>query len=86
MAERRGADRVMQRQLSEPEPTPPAEGPDPPPDRDPETSERAPAERSIPRADGPSDAALRERQRLWWRERERFEAAQRRKATDEASK
>lgn len=84
MEERGSARRMTQRQLdedrpSEGDPTPPEETQ--PPATEPE--DRGP---TIPRSDVPSDAQLRERQRVWWRERERFEAAQRRARRTEASK
>lgn len=67
----------MQRQLDDETPTTPElsvpEGEPPPPNAAPDV-----VARTIPRRDAPSDAELRERQRIWWSERERFEAAKRR--------
>lgn len=88
MEERRGARHVTQRQLEEERPTgAPAEpavptGPDPPSDPPP-----SPGAASDPGPSEPSDARLRERQRLWWRERTRFETAKAaRRGRDDASK
>lgn len=66
----------MQRQLDDEASTTPElsvpEGESPVPKEDPVVPAR-----TIPRREAPSDAELRERQRLWWSERERFEAAKR---------
>jgi len=85
MEERRSARRVTQHQLGvEPDDATErtSDGPDAPPASPPGTDPPTP-----PRSTDPSDTALRERQRVWWRERARFEAAKRRPTpSDEVSK
>jgi hypothetical protein len=86
---RRGARRVTQHQLGEPAADPDASPPVP--EGGSETTETPPPPEEGPTPPPtplePSDLALRERQRAWWHERARFEAAQRRRAeADEASK
>jgi hypothetical protein len=88
MEDRGGAHRVMQRRLE-----------DPPVEATPEEVEEAPEQSAgktepprtvepltLPPSRGPSDSALRERQRAWQQERARFEANKRRRpAVDEGS-
>ncbi len=79
MGERSGARHLSQRHLGEDAPE--AEPPEPPAEGEVPTTE-VPAvsgsEKVVPALEGPSDAGLRERRRVWWQERARFEASQRR--------
>ncbi len=84
MEERGSARRMTQRQLDADRP--PGADPTPPEETRPLTPEPEDPGPPIPRSDVPSDTQLRERQRVWWREREKFEAAQRRARSAEASK
>ena len=79
MEDGRATHRVTQRQLGAPE-TEPA-SPDPL-DAPPETAGSSAPDSTGPATVVASDAALRDRQRIWWRERARFEAS-RRRAPDE---
>jgi hypothetical protein len=74
--ERRGARRLTQRQLGESRA--PAEEPRPAPSNDPPAASPpvpVPPPESLAVLREPSDVHLRERQRLWWQERTRFEAS-----------
>ena len=72
MATRDGARGIGQRRLDAEE-RPPAETPEPPPTGAPAPTPGTPA--AAPEEPRDSGAALRERQRRWWEERDRFEAA-----------
>ncbi len=80
MEESRGARRVTQRSLEPPD----TDRLDPAPaESTPPVRPAAPAGPPAEILREPSDRALRERQRVWWRERARFEASRRGDRTDE---
>ena len=85
MEERSGARHLSQRHLGEEgEGSAPPEERAVPASRGGDTPPASEAVDRVPALEGPPDARLRERRRVWWQERARFEASRRRTAADES--